>query len=279
MAPVRCASAGELNSSDRAAMFMHRRIVSVNVGGLTPARGRCKGEALLDACAIVPAFNAQQSVGAVVADLKAYLGVPVILIDDGCNDGTSAAARDRGAVVVHHSRNRGKGAALRTGLVEAARRGFRAAVTVDADGQHPAASALAVLRATDDPRALVLGVRDLVRDGAPRSNRFGNVVSNFFLSHFSGRELKDTQCGLRRYPVRETLDLGTRAAGYAFEGEVLLRAVAANIPIVEVMVAVLYPPGELRKTHFRRVLDPLRIVGTIARTTVELRMRSSLTSR
>jgi len=222
------------------------------------------------ACAIVPAFNAAATVGGVLNDLDHCLGLPIIAVDDGSADGTGFVARAGGALVLRHDRNLGKGAALRTGLREAARQGFEVAVTIDADGQHPAASARSVLSASDDPRALVLGVRDLLRDGAPASNRFGNTVSNFFLSRFSGRPLSDTQCGLRRYPVGETLRLGARASGFAFESEVVLRAIAARLPIVEVGVGVLYPDRANAVTHFRRVLDPIRIVVRVAQTALEL---------
>jgi glycosyltransferase involved in cell wall biosynthesis len=228
---------------------------------------------LLSACAVVPAFDAVETVGAVLADLRATLGVPVLVVDDGSVDATGDVARAHGADVIRHERNRGKGAALRTGLLEAARRGFDVVVTVDADGQHPGDSARVVLDATDDPRALVLGVRDLTRDGAPGSNRFGNRVSNFFLSLFTGRALLDTQCGLRRYPVAETLRLATRAQGYAFEAEVVLRALAAGIPVLEVPIAVIYPPADETHTHFHSVRDPARIVGTVVRTVLDLRLR------
>jgi glycosyltransferase involved in cell wall biosynthesis len=194
-------------------------------------------------------------------------------VDDGSDDGTSEAAASSGAVVLRHGRNRGKGAAIRTGLARAARDGIRAAVTVDADGQHPSESARAVLAGSDDPGALVLGVRDLEQDGAPQRNRFGNGVSNFFLSHLSGRPLSDTQCGLRRYPVVETMSLGARANGFAFEGEVVLRALAAGLPLVEIPVAVVYPPEDQRRTHFRGLLDPARIVVTVVRTVFDLRVR------
>jgi glycosyltransferase involved in cell wall biosynthesis len=225
------------------------------------------------ACAVVPAFDAGGTVGAVVDQLRRQLDVPVIVVDDGSADSTSEVARARGATVLRHERNRGKGAAIVTGLREAARVGASLVVTVDADGQHPSMSAGEVLRGSPDPNALVLGVRDLVRDGAPRSNQFGNAVSNLFLSTFSGRPLRDTQCGLRRYPVRETLALGARATGYAFEAEVVLRAVAAGLPIVEVPVAVVYPPPAERMTHFRNVRDPVRIVATVVRTVLELQLR------
>jgi glycosyltransferase involved in cell wall biosynthesis len=225
------------------------------------------------ACAIVPSFNAAATLGTVVTDLKDALAIAVIVVDDGSTDATHEVAKAHAAIALRHERNRGKGAAIRTGLLEAARQGFRAAVTVDADGQHPASSARIVLRATNDARALVLGVRDLVRDGAPMSNRVGNAVSNFFLSKFAGRALRDTQCGLRRYPVNETLELGCRADGYAFEGEVLLRALGAGFPLVEVAVAAVYPASGKGQTHFHRVLDPTRIVGTVVRTVFELGIR------
>jgi glycosyltransferase involved in cell wall biosynthesis len=225
-------------------------------------------------CAIVPAFEAASTIGSVVDGLKRALDAPVFVVDDGSEDATGDLARGHGAIVLRHATNRGKGAALRTGLAEAARRGIRLAVTVDADGQHPPWAARAVLQGADDAHALVLGVRDLARDGAPRSNRFGNAVSNFFLSLFSGRPLRDTQCGLRRYPVLETLRLGARTDGYAFEGEVLLRALAAGLPIVEVPVHVIYPAAGEGKSHFRRALDPTRIVAVVARTVVELKLRS-----
>jgi glycosyltransferase involved in cell wall biosynthesis len=227
----------------------------------------------VDTCAVVPALDAAPTVGAVARGLG-ELGLTVIVVDDGSRDATGDTARAAGAEVVRHERNRGKGAAIRTGLAEAERRGFVQAVTVDADGQHPASAARAVLDGASDPSALVLGVRDLVAAGAPRSNRFGNGVSNFFLSLFARRRLRDTQCGLRRYPVRETLALGARADGFAFEAEVILRAIAAGLPVVEVPVSVVYPAREERRTHFHNVRDPASIVGTVVRTVLELRTGS-----
>jgi hypothetical protein len=127
-----------------------------------------------------------------------------------------------------------------------------------------------VLHAVPDPRVLILGVRDLVRDGAPRANRFSNGVSNFFLSRFTGVPLADTQCGLRRYPVRETLALGAHADGYAFEAEVILRAAHVGLPMKEEPISVVYPAESERVTHFDSVKDPARIIGVVLRTLHEL---------
>jgi glycosyltransferase involved in cell wall biosynthesis len=217
-------------------------------------------------------LNAAATVGDVVESLAAALDVPVLVVDDGSTDATAERARAAGASVIRHEQNLGKGAAIRTGLREALRRGQAVAVTVDADGQHPASSAREVLLENADPHALVLGVRDLLRDGAPRSNRFGNGVSNFFLSRFTGRKLRDTQCGLRRYPVAATLDLGCRATGFAFEAEVILRALARGLPLVEVPIGVVYTQEPSRRTHFRSVRDPARIVASVVRTVLDLQL-------
>ena len=107
----------------------------------------------------------------------------------------------------------------------------------------------------------MLGLRELATAGAPKKNQMSNGISNFFISRFAGRPLKDTQCGLRRYPIRRTLELAPRGEGYDFEAEVLLRSVWAGIEIVEEPVRVLYPDD--RVTHFHVVRDPWRIVRTV----------------
>lgn len=229
----------------------------------------------MSACVIVPALDAAGTVGAVVSGLRSSLGKTVFVVDDGSCDDTGAVAERAGARVLRHARNLGKGQALRSGLAAAAREGFDVALSVDADGQHPDDAARAVLEGSGDPRALVLGVRDLVQDGAPRANRFGNGVSNFFVSRFAGTPLRDTQCGLRRYPVNATLALGARARGFAFEAEVVLRAIAAGLTVVEAPIRTVYPPPAGRRSHFRVPVDPVRIVGTVLWTVSELRLRHS----
>ena len=213
---------------------------------------------------VVPAFEAARTIAGVVDDLRHALAeghatVPIIVVDDGSSDATGALAARAGARVVTHRANRGKGAAIRTGLGAARSEGCDVVVTVDADGQHPAEQALRLLEASSDPEDFLLGVRDMVAAGAPPANMVGNRVANFFLSAFAGRRLCDTQCGLRRYPVDRILALGADDRRYGFEAEILLLAARARIRIVEVPVRVLYPPDAARTTHYRNVVDTIRI--------------------
>jgi glycosyltransferase involved in cell wall biosynthesis len=225
----------------------------------------------LNLAALVPAYQAAPTVLSVVEAIRSAatqngVAMPVLVIDDGSTDATADVAQRAGAEVVRHTANLGKGAALMTGLRLLETRGFDAAVTIDADGQHPAEEALRLAQLPFEPNSLVLGVRDLVAAGAPQNSRFSNRVSNYFLSRFAGMQLLDTQCGLRRYPVAETLRLGLRSPGYAFEAEVILRAVRARWSIQQVPVRVIYPPEAERISHFHVVRDPTRIVCRVLRT-------------
>lgn len=217
----------------------------------------------LRACVVVPALDAERTIGPVVREARAQLDC-VVVIDDGSRDATANVAREAGATVVSHPHNRGKGAALRTGLEWARDRDYEAVVTLDADGQHPPDQIPRLLAASDDPDALVLGIRNLAAAHAPRANQLSNGFSNWFLSTVTRRPLRDTQCGLRRYPVRRALSLGVRDDGFGFETEVLLRALRARLPIVQVDIDVLYP--DTRTTHFDSRRDPWRIVGRVLRT-------------
>jgi glycosyltransferase involved in cell wall biosynthesis len=190
----------------------------------------------------------------------------MLVIDDGSHDQTVAVARKAGASVVSHAKNLGKGAALKTGLAYAREHGFVTAVSLDADGQHPASEAVKLANHPCAEHALVLGVRDLATAGAPKANRFSNQFSNLFVSLFSGRHLRDTQCGLRRYPVSGTLSLECRSDGFAFEAEVLIRAAKAGIDIEQVSINVHDPPEAERVSHFRVSRDPPRIVGRVVHT-------------
>jgi glycosyltransferase involved in cell wall biosynthesis len=225
----------------------------------------------VDVAVVIPAFEAARTVASVVTDVQAALapGTAVFVVDDGSTDGTGDVARAAGAIVLTHEHNRGKGVALRTGLRAAADEGFRAAVSIDADGQHPADEAARIASEVPDLAALVLGVRDLASAGAPRANRISNAISNGFLSAFSRTRLADTQCGLRRYPLPRALELGGRDRGYAFEAEIILLAIAAGVRVVEVPVRVLYPAD--RTTHFHSVRDPARVVRRVVRTLIATR--------
>jgi hypothetical protein len=105
------------------------------------------------------------------------------------------------------------------------------------------------------------------------ANQRSNAFSNLVLSGFTGHWLRDTQCGLRRYPLGATLALGGRENGYGYEAEILIRALGAAVPIVQLPITVIYPPEDQRISHFDSVRDPAKIVVRVLRTVAATRAR------
>jgi len=202
-------------------------------------------------CIIIPVFNHAGTAAEVISAARKHF--PVIAIDDGSTDGVRFPPDIE---LVHFSQNRGKGAALRAGFRRAQELGFTHAITMDADGQHSIDDLPKFVEAcTRQPDALVIGVRDLVRGGAPKGRQRSNAVSNFWFHVETGVRLSDTQCGFRAYPLREVGSIQTHSERYAFELELLVRSAWCGIALVPVPVDVRYSAITMAHSHFRPVVD------------------------
>ncbi|MEE4175628.1 MAG: glycosyltransferase family 2 protein [Xanthomonadales bacterium] len=87
---------------------------------------------------VIPAFNEQKDIAAVVREVRRVSGFPIIVVDDCSSDNTRAEAQGAGARVIPLSQQLGAWGALQTGLRYACREGYEFALTMDADGQHEA---------------------------------------------------------------------------------------------------------------------------------------------
>ena len=218
---------------------------------------------MAELAALIPALDCEATIGALVRGTRAHLA-HVLVVDDGSRDATADAAKAAGAEVLRHPENRGKGAALRTGLAALAERGATHVLTLDGDGQHlPEDIPILLGAAAEAPRALVLGARQHEPGSLAPIRVFGNRFANRWVEIACGAALEDTQSGFRVYPVAETLALGCRANRFAFETEAVIRAVRAGIPVRSVPVRVYNPPPAERVSHFRSFSDSVRIVFTV----------------
>jgi glycosyltransferase involved in cell wall biosynthesis len=211
---------------------------------------------------LVPALDAAETIGDVVRGSLRRLDC-VVVVDDGSGDATAAEARAAGAELVSHGENFGKGAALVSGLRYLLERGFTHAISLDADGQHlPDEIPQLVEESEAHPEAIVCGARQIEADVAP-IKRFGNEFANLWVRIATGRDLGDTQCGFRVYPIAATLGLGSTGQRFDFETEVLIRAVRAGIDVRSVPIRVYYPPPDVRISHYDTVRDTVRIIEAV----------------
>ncbi|MEM4202081.1 MAG: glycosyltransferase family 2 protein [Candidatus Hadarchaeum sp.] len=181
---------------------------------------------------VMPARNEARTIGGVIDGLHREGWKNIIVVDDGSTDGTAEIARAKGTVVVSHERNLGLGAALRTGLEEALRRGADCAVTFDADGQHDPKEVRRMVEAIDGAD-LVIGSRRFVN--VPLNKRFGNFMLNL-ITRLMGGPLLDSQSGMRAFSRRALETIKIRSDRYEVSSEIVINARRNDLRIREVPV-------------------------------------------
>jgi glycosyltransferase involved in cell wall biosynthesis len=222
-------------------------------------------------CVLVPIYDHGATIGHVLDGL-AGSGLPILLVDDGSGEETSAAIARAAAPYpqvqrLRHARNLGRGAALRTGYRAAAERGFTHAVQLDADAQHdPADVPRFVEAAAKDPEALVLG-RPVFDESVERARLWGRQLSRVWVwIETASFAIADPLCGYRCMPLRATLEiLETEPCGdhMEFDTEIAVRLVWRGAPVVNIPTRVRYYAEGI--SHFDLLRDNVRISRMHAR--------------
>ena len=211
---------------------------------------------------VIPAYQAAATIRDVITRTQATLpSAQIMVVDDGSTDGTGDAGRATRTTLITHPRNRGKGAALRTGIRESTARGASVVVTIDADAQHPPEEIPRLLQPILEGRSdLVLGARK--RDQAmPISRRFTNWLSATLASRIGGQPVRDAQTGFRAF-TREVAERVQPAGNrYEYEANFLLDALRAGFRVVSVDVPTIYGA----RSHFRAWGDTWRMARAFAR--------------
>ncbi len=221
---------------------------------------------------VVPAFHDADRIGVTVERIRDELAsvaagpdLEVVVVDDGSGDGTDAAARTAGAdQVVALPVNRGKGAAVRAGVLVA--HGRTVAFT-DADLSYPPAQIAELMTQVEDGWDVVVGSRvhtdtsTLVRARAVRELG-GRLINACTYAVLLGAH-RDTQCGLKafRSDVARSLFSRTRIDGFAFDVELFHLAERDHLSVKEVPVEV----ANAERSSVRAVRDGLRLVRDIGR--------------
>lgn len=191
----------------------------------------------------------------------------VLIVNDGSGEAYeyifSEVKEKCGFTLLEHSKNRGKGRALKTafeylindcGTIEGC-------VTADSDGQHMLKDILScMVRLQEEKNTLVLGCRDFDGPDIPNKSRYGNRLTSKMFEILYKKKISDTQTGLRgiQRSFMETL-INVEGERFEFETQMLIEACKRGIEIVEVPIETIYDSKENHKTHFNPIKDSIQI--------------------
>lgn len=213
---------------------------------------------------LIPSYNTGAKVLETVNDAR-QLWKPVWVVVDGSTDGSSEALlkrqeKDPGLRVFVLPRNLGKGAAVLHGLREAVAAGFTHVLTMDADGQHPAAKIPEFMRASQRaPDTMILG-RPVFDLSAPKLRVGGRKISNWWANlETLWAGIDDSLFGFRVYPARALLEVMSASRWmrrFDFDVEAAVRMIWSGIQPANVDAPVRYfSPEEGGVSHFQYVRD------------------------
>ena len=213
---------------------------------------------------LIPSYNPGPAVLTTVQAARAQWPV-VWVVDDGSNDGSTAslqelAASDPGLHLIVLPRNSGKGAAVLTGLEAAAAAGFTHVLTMDADGQHPAALIPDFMAASQAaPAAMILG-KPVFGPEAPALRVNGRKVSNGWANFETlWMGIGDSLYGFRVYPIAPLMRImrGRRwMRRFDFDPEAVVRLCWAGVQPINKDAPVRYLSAEEGGvSHFRDLRD------------------------
>ena len=212
----------------------------------------------LKVCVIIPTYNNHKTLKRVLDSVLQYTS-NVIVVNDGSTDSTNEILEVYSHLEqIHHTKNTGKGRAIRNGIKKALELNYNYAITIDSDGQHFASDIPSFIAALEkDADALLIGSRNMTQENVPKKSSFGNKFSNFWFWFETGNKLEDTQSGFRLYPLQK-IPNRFFTNKFEFEIEIIVRSAWKNIPVKNIPVQVLYDPVE-RVSHFRPFKDFTRI--------------------
>jgi glycosyltransferase involved in cell wall biosynthesis len=220
---------------------------------------------------LIPAWQPDQRLTALVQELASAGFGAVLVVDDGSSAASAPVFLELGSVpgttLLRHAVNLGKGRALKTGInhVLTALPEIHGVITADADGQHSAADIVRVANALRGSHGrVVLGVRGFVKD-VPLRSRFGNALTREVFRFMTGTTVSDTQTGLRALP-RSLLPELMMLTGerYEYEMTVLAHVCRHHRRLLEVPIQTIYIDGN-RASHFDPVRDSMRIYFVLLR--------------
>ncbi|MFC1888110.1 glycosyltransferase family 2 protein, partial [Candidatus Cloacimonadota bacterium] len=159
---------------------------------------------------VIPAYNEAAQIGSVIKTIPEFVDW-IIVVDDGSKDDTGIISRNSGAILVTHSKNKGVGAAFKSGLDKAIDLNADIMINIDADGQfNPDDITKIIAPIVNDEAEFVTASRFINKEYYPRMSKIkflGNKFMSWFISRLTDNIFYDVSCGFRAYSRKAMIQL------------------------------------------------------------------------
>lgn len=217
-------------------------------------------------CILIPSLDPDESLPIYISELVKLDFKHIVLVDDGSAlenkhifDELKKSYKQ--VTLLTHEVNKGKGAALKTGIkyITDNMLDVVGIVTADADGQHSPADTLKVANRLLETNTVVFGTRNFNEDIVPFKSRNGNKITTKVFKLLYGKTVNDTQTGLRGLPIEFTKDcLNIKGDRFEYEIAMLIKIVKDGYEIYEEPIETIYINSN-RATHFNTFKDSFKI--------------------
>ncbi|VVA43499.1 Glycosyltransferase family 2 protein [Candidatus Roizmanbacteria bacterium] len=213
---------------------------------------------------LLPVFNESQVIYSVIKSIQREEWKNILVVDDGSTDDTYQKAKESGAIILRHVINRGKGAAIKTGLEAAKKMGSEIVVTLDSDGQHNPKDIKKMVKQIKKGSDVVLGIRDFRKRNIPRYKVFLNYLGNILTWMFYGLWVSDSQSGFRVYNKKAFSLIRINNDRYEFETEIVREIVRNNLKWTEKIVDVRYSDYDQNKKNKQSISSAIKTIIKLA---------------
>ena len=185
----------------------------------------------------------------------------IIVVNDGSNDDTESVVRRSGCTLLSHAKNRGKGAALRSGFDFANEKLYDAVITMDADLQH---------QPKDIPRFIeeyslyhqdvIVGNRLGDKKKMPLHRVLSNTITTFLVQARTGAAIADSQSGFRCIASGVLRKIRITTDGFEAETEFLIKAAANGCTFSSIPIETIYAGEKSSMTHLATTINFIKVL-------------------
>jgi glycosyltransferase involved in cell wall biosynthesis len=212
---------------------------------------------------VIPAYNAEKTVGTLIRELIEYgfKKENILVVDDGSSDRTAGTAERAGAEVINNERNMGKGFSLRRGFERAEAKKLERVITLDADGQHRVEEITGFLKNSRD-YDLLIGKRVVGHDRMPILRDLVNRTTSLVISLLGREHVPDVQSGFRLIDLKVLRKFRLRTNNFQTEAELVCKAARSGFRIGSTPITAVYD-GE--RSYIRPMIDTIRFINLAVR--------------